>query len=36
MLVLTLTEDTIIESQPGKQEKNQILKKSFKTCQILN
>ena len=35
MWVLTLTEDTIIQSKPVKQDKNQILEKKFKTRQIL-
>ena len=31
-----MTEYTIIQSEAGKQVKNQISEKSFRTCQILN
>ena len=35
-LVFTLTEDITFQSEPEKQDKNQIWAKIFKTCQILN
>ena len=31
-----LTKDIIIQSEPEKQDKNQILEKNFKTCKIVN
>ena len=31
-----MTENIIIQSEPEKQDKNQISEKSFETCQILN
>ena len=35
-MVITLTEDIIIQSKPEKQDKNQISEKKFETFQILN